>query len=152
MNKKDFFQELSILVLHYKTDGSKLEAAKVADALAFCEYHSDDNNVDTDEPAPTDHRELMEILLCNAGQNERYTHKRWESYVRGCAPLVLTPNADAIIDHYLTAEQVKKHEFCWDKCPKNYDDWQQFEACRLHVAAEMLCNIAFAMGLLAANR
>lgn len=152
MNKKEFFETLATLVKQYHTNGSKLEQAKVEDALAFCEYHADSNNTDTDAPAPTNYSELLEELLCNAGGNELRMSRKWESYVRGCAPLCLTPNADAIRDHYFTPEQIAKNGLCWGKCPRGYEDWQEFEASRLDAASDMLVNIAFGMGLFSANR
>ena len=152
MTQKEFFEKLAAFVKLYNVDGSKMEDAKVADALAFCDYHSNDANVETEVPAPNDHAELMELLLCNAGGNAKYVHQKWESYVRGCCPCCFTPNADAIRDHYFTKAEIERHGLDWNTYPKHYEDWQQFEACRLHAAAEMLENIAFAMGLFKLNR
>lgn len=150
MNEKEFFEKLGELVKLYNTNGSKLETAMVEDALAFCQACAAENN--TEKKAPADHEELMIVLLNGAGKNEKYLYKKWKSYVGGCGPIALTPNNEAIRDHYLTSEQIVKYNLGWNSYPPGYKDWQEFEASRLHAAADMLVHIAFSLGLFKNNR
>lgn len=152
MTRKQFFDTLAELVNLYKHDGSKLETARISDALYFCRYNADAENFDVDAPAPADHAELESILLCGAGGNARYSFQKWQAFVAGCGPGALTPDADAIMAHYCTVEQIERHNLSWNSYPPHFESWQEFEAARLHSAADLLAQIAFSMGLFKKNR
>lgn len=152
MTRKHFFDTLAELVNLYKHDGSKLETARISDALYFCRYHADAENYDVDAPAPADHAELESMLLCGAGENARYAFQKWQAFVAGCGPGTLTPDASAIMAHYCTVEQIERHSLSWNSYPPHFENWQEFEASRLHSAADLLAQIAFSMGLFKKNR
>lgn len=149
MNNKQFYSVLKETLnatranLYYLT---KIQAAKYDDMTAFCDRHIS-AEMNPEGRAPKNRLEMMEQLLEGAGTNEQYNGQKWESYVRGCGHVAFTPDADAIRDHYFTAEQIEKWSLSWNNYPPRVKDWQDYEARRLHAAAETLCELAFVLSL-----
>lgn len=149
MTKQKFYSILEAALVATRENlenPAKIVCAKYADALAFCTRHQLPETSPEDK-APGSYTSMMADLLEGAGTNERYNSDKWESYVGGCGALALTPNADAIRDHYFTSEQIEKYNLDWNTYPPRCKDWQTYEARRLHAAADMLCCLADLLGL-----
>lgn len=149
MTKQKFYSILEAALVATRENlenPAKIVCAKYADALAFCTRHQLPET-SPEEAAPKSYKAMMDDLLEGAGTNERWVANQWESYVRGCGALALTPNADAIRDHYFTSEQIAQHSLDWNTYPPHCADWQAYEAKRLNIAADMLCSLAGGLGL-----
>lgn len=150
MNNKQFYTALKrVCSVHSVNNAehlSKRAIAKFGDAIAFCERHMSEEANPLGK-APKNYTEMMAQLLKGAGATARYNCDKWESYVRGCGAMALTPDADAIRDHYFTEKEIAAMNLSWNNYPPMVKDWQEYEARRLHAAADMLCSLADNLGL-----